>query len=308
MMLRLALVLLLAMAAFHPGAARAESCEAQVSDLSFGAVSLRSGAVNRSSGTIKVTCSNALVSAVGVCLRFGAGSGGAGANNNPRYLRGGGQGLAYQLRLGGYGNAFGVMRDVYMLVPIVLGRGSATLPFYGEILSTGTAIPTGAYDSVFSGAAHVEMSYGILSCDLFGQSQPVPAFRVSAEAVASCELDVGSMNFGRINGLGAAPADATAAIDIRCTAGTPYSVTLGMGRGGGSDPAARRMFNGLGSLTYGLFRDAARALPWGTAPGQTVSGSGAGGTQRYEVFGRIYQGQTTSIGTYTDSVIVTVNY
>lgn len=98
----------------------------------------------------------------------------------------------------------------------------ATIPIFAEDLGTGTEFDSGAYRSVFAGQPDVETSYGILSCDLFGQSRPVPEFGVSAETVASCELDVGALNFGRITGLATGPADAEATVDIRCTAGAGY--------------------------------------------------------------------------------------
>lgn len=290
--------------------ASAATCEAQMSDVSFGSVSLRAGAVNRTSGTLSIECSNALVSAVGVCIRFGPGSAGAGPGNAPRYLRNGsGDTLAYTMTTGGYGSLYGTLNEVFVEVPVVLGNGRVTIPVYAEILSTGTEFDTGTYQSVFSGAAHIEMSYGLLSCNLFGQSQSVPDFRVSAETVASCELDVGTMNFGQITSLATAPADAEAAIDIRCTAGTSYSVSLGMGNGTGvTDPAARKLRSLTNTLTYGLYRDAARSMVWGEAPSQRATGAGTGYGQRFMVYGRIHAGQSTPIGVYSDSVVVTVHY
>ena len=290
--------------------AQAATCEAQMSDIAFGSVSLRAGAVNRTSGTLSIECTNALVSVVGVCIRFGPGSAGAGPGNAPRYLRNGsGDALAYNLSAGGYGALYGTLNEVFVEVPIVLGRGRVTVPIYAEILSTGTEFDTGLYESVYSGATHIEMSYGLLSCDLFGTSQSVPDFRVSAETVASCELDVGSMNFGQVSGLASRPADAEAAIDIRCTAGTSYTVSLGMGETPGvTDPTARRMRSLTHSLVYGLYHDFGRSMPWGEAPSQRAQGAGSGYGQRYMVYGRIHAGQQTAIGVYTDSVVVTVHY
>lgn len=293
------------------GTARAATCDAVVSDFNFGAVTLRSGAVNRTSGTLRITCSDPLLSVVGVCVRFGAGSGGAGANYNPRYMRHStGASLPYQLRLGGYGTGFGTLNQTFVNVTTLLGStGTVTLPIYAEILNAGTSFDAGMYESVFSGTSHIEMSYGILSCDLFGQSRPVPDFRVSANAVSSCELDVGNMNFGTLPSLALGPVDATAPIDVRCTEGTSYTVSLGMGDGPGvSEPALRLMTNGLSTLAYGLYRDPSRSQVWGTFPGTRASGVGTGTNQRYTVYGRIHAGQATALGTYTDNVVVTVYY
>ncbi|WP_323763570.1 spore coat U domain-containing protein [Marinovum sp.] len=288
---------------------RAATCEANMSDIDFGAVSLRSGEVNRTSGTLTVTCAGLLNETVGVCLRFGAGSGGAGPGNAPRFMSGPtGQSLAYQLRLGGHGAVHGTLNEVYLPVAVVSSAGQVTIPIYAELLANGTEFVTGAYQSTFSGLPHIEMSYGIVSCELFGQSHPVSDFAVSAQTVASCELDVGSLDFGQISNL-AAPADATAAVDIRCTSGTGYSVSMGLGDGPGvSDPALRRMQGALGTLAYGLYRDPARSLVWGEAANQRNSATGTGYGQRFTVYGRIHAGQQAPAGSYGDSVVVTVHY
>ena len=304
-------VLALIWAASGVSPARAATCDAVVSDFNFGSVTLRSGAVNRTSGTLRITCSDPLLSVVGVCVRFGPGSGGAGANNNPRYLRhGGGAALPYQLRLGGYGTGFGTLNETFLSVTTLLGStGSVTVPIYAEILEAGTSFDAGWYESVFSGTSNIEMSYGVLSCDLFAQSRPVPDFRVTANAVSSCELDVGTMNFGNLPSLALGPVDAVAPIDVRCTEGTNYTVSLGLGDGVGvTDPALWRMTNGLSTLAYGLYRDPSRTQVWGALPGTRATGVGSGSNQRYNVYGRIHAGQTTVLGTYTDNVVVTVNY
>ncbi|MDQ2092701.1 Csu type fimbrial protein [Rhodalgimonas zhirmunskyi] len=299
------------MATLAPTPAQAATCEASMSDIAFGPVALRAGSTNRSSGTLTITCSSSLVDVlVGVCVRFGPGDGGAAAGNAPRYLRNGAGGVvAYQLRRGGFGAGYGTLNTAYLTVPLLLGQGQVSIPIYGEVLGASPGAPTGTYESLFSGTADISISTGVLSCDLLGTTRAVPDFRVSAEIVPSCELSVGSLDFGRIRGLGLGPVDGTGAIDVRCTEGTGYSVSLGMGQGPAvSGPTQRQMRNGGSLLSYGLYRDAGYSLPWGDTAGSRASATGDGNTQRFTVYGRIHQGQDTRIGTYTDNVVVTVNY
>ena len=81
---------------------------------------------------------------------------------------------------------------------------------------------------------------------------------------------------------------------------------------GRSGSYSRAMQSGAGQLAYNLYRDASRATVWG---------DGTGGTGTYQmarpprnqwvdvtVFGRIAPGQDASIGSYADSVIVTLEY
>jgi spore coat protein U-like protein len=63
------------------------------------------------------------------------------------------------------------------------------------------------------------------------------------------------------------------------------------------------------NITYGLYRDVARALAWGSTIGtNTTSGTGTGLTQTQTVYGRVPTQTTPKPGAYSDSVVVTVGY
>jgi spore coat protein U-like protein len=62
-------------------------------------------------------------------------------------------------------------------------------------------------------------------------------------------------------------------------------------------------------MTYGLYQDAAFATPWGnTVATDTFASTGTGIAQTFPVYGQITAGQNVSVGTYSDTVAVTVNY
>lgn len=307
-MIRLAALIFAAL--FAATAAAAQTCSASVSDMNFGQVSVRAGAVNSTSGSVTVSCSGSVLAVVGVCIRFGPGGGGAGGGQSPRYMRrSDGAALSYELRAGGNGALFGTLTDLYMTVPMVLGSGSATVPIFGDITSPTVGIGTGQYGSKFSGTTDIRLSYGVLSCALLGTTVGVPDFTVSADVVASCEVDATTMDFGTIPGQLAQPALAQATINVRCTENSAYSVYLDNGASpSATGPADRRLRNGLSQLSYGLFFDPGRSQVWGGIQGSGVAGIGAGANQAIPVYGAIYAGQTAFIGIYTDSVIVTIAY
>jgi spore coat protein U-like protein len=94
-----------------------------------------------------------------------------------------------------------------------------------------------------------------------------------------------------------------------CTNGTAYQVGLDGGLSSATDPTQRKMTKGSEFVLYGLYRDAARTLPFGSTIGtNTVAGAGTGLTQSVPVYGRIGAQSTPSPGTYTDTVVVTVTY
>jgi spore coat protein U-like protein len=81
------------------------------------------------------------------------------------------------------------------------------------------------------------------------------------------------------------------------------------GQTGATDPTQRKMSQGSEQVTYGLYRDAAHMLPWGSTAGtNTVSGAGNATVQNLAVYGRIPAQTTPSPGLYVDTVVVTVTY
>jgi spore coat protein U-like protein len=116
------------------------------------------------------------------------------------------------------------------------------------------------------------------------------------------------LDFGTL-GLIAANVDAPSTIGVQCTNALPYTVALDGGQTGATDPTQRKMSKGSEQITYGLYRDAARSLPWGSTAGtDTVSGVGNTSVQSLAGYGRIPPQTTPSPGLYADLVVVTVSY
>lgn len=311
-MMRMALAMLFALL-IQTTAAAAQDCTAQTTDFDFGTVSLRAGAVNQTAGSVKIECRGGVISAVarpvGVCLTFGGGSANDGGSPPRRFMTGaGGALLEYQLRQTTGGAA---LSQVFVEVIMLLGNGSATVPIYGDIVAQSVQLPTGNYSATYSGSGQngVRMRTGVLTCNILAQDQPAGGFQVRAQAASSCDVSTTALDFGNIPAQLSRPVDKTATVEVRCTDGTPYRVSLGLGQGPGvSDPAARKMRNLLSTLTYGLFQDAGRSQPWGDQLGNNVSGLGAGAAQVYTVYGRIFANQMPNIGIYSDNIVVTIAY
>ncbi len=136
------------------------------------------------------------------------------------------------------------------------------------------------------------------------------SFTVTLRVVGSCSVSAGTLDFGSVLA-GTPPSGlrAQASIDVSCTAGTPFCISL--------TPASTGQSNGHGVLTgpagqdgvaYRLYRDGVLHQPWGGNAG-AVSGTG-GGKTRLTVYGWIPPGQhvQANSGTYADHVLVTVTY
>jgi len=133
-----------------------------------------------------------------------------------------------------------------------------------------------------------------------------------AHAAINCSITTVGVAFGIYDVFSSAPLTSAGSVTIRCVGARPgldpISVSLSSGLNGSFQP--RRMFGGFETLTYNLYLD----------PGNTqVWGDGTGGTQQYTsvtsnrpttltIFGRIPPGQDVSVGTYSDTIIATINF
>jgi spore coat protein U-like protein len=132
---------------------------------------------------------------------------------------------------------------------------------------------------------------------------PVQVTIVSVCSVQGAPL----LDFGSQTVLDTAQDGATT-IGIQCANTTPYKVRLSAGTGTGATVANRLLTSGAAAtVSYSLYRDAARTLVWGeTDDTNTVADIGDGSVQSFDVYGRIPAQTTPAPGVYTDSVTVTV--
>jgi len=135
-------------------------------------------------------------------------------------------------------------------------------------------------------------------------------FTVSATVAATCTVSAANLSFGSYT---LAQNDAQSNITVTCTNGTNYDVALNAGNGSGATVTARKMTGPTMSgvvqvLNYSLFQDNGRTTNWGSTSTTDVSGIGTGAAVTHTVYGRIPANQTAALGSYTDTITVTVTY
>lgn len=291
---------------FGPGtAAAALSCSASVTAVAFGSITVRDAGADQTTGTVTFDCTGGTPSAsANVCLNLGAGSGGAAGGNSPRYMRRSDNlPLDYTLRRSGYGGTTW-NNESFTQALNASGAANFTATIYAEVTSSGAAVNGGSYSSTFSGS-DAAFSYGEGSCGTSGVS---PNFTVSGTVTPSCTISASPMSFGSMESLATA-VDQTATITASCTNGTSYSVKLGLGTGSGvTDPEARKMTFNTNTISYGLYQNNARTTPWGNTASNDFDSTGTGSNQSLTVYGRIGSQATPPTGTYTDTVVVTIEY
>lgn len=135
------------------------------------------------------------------------------------------------------------------------------------------------------------------------------AFQVSGRVVAQCNVSATDLAFASYAQV---QLDQQSAIAVTCTNSTPWNLGLNQGTSPGATVTSRKMSrfgSGSGSLSYGLFRNAARTLNWGNTVGtDTLSGSGTGVAQSIPVYGRISGSQSPPTGGYRDTITATLTF
>jgi spore coat protein U-like protein len=131
-------------------------------------------------------------------------------------------------------------------------------------------------------------------------------------AQAACSLTSTSIAFGNYDIFSPSPLDTLGQIIFRC-GNNDHDVAISLDKGGAPTFNPRRMLNGASTLNYNLYLDAARTVIWG---------DGSSGTQTFfvhnpqnnnrdisvPIHGRVPAGQGASVGNYSNTVTITINF
>lgn len=147
------------------------------------------------------------------------------------------------------------------------------------------------------------------------------ALQFAAPALAGehfdCSVSSVGADFGTYSVFASGPQDTVGQVTVTCSTAEiePVSVayTIEMDGGSANNPANRRMESGSATLSYQLYRDITRIDIWGDGTGgsQTVADSymlEGQDSRDYPVYGRIPAQQNATVGAYSDTILVTVNF
>jgi spore coat protein U-like protein len=125
--------------------------------------------------------------------------------------------------------------------------------------------------------------------------------------ISTSTLALGSYDPAVTNASSGVDRDASGTVTITCTQGTAPTVTLGQGANYSS---GRRMTDGSGNyLTYEIYSDSGRTTVWDDGAGTVSPGAAPSNAARdITAYGRITKGQSVPAGSFTDTVLATVNF
>ncbi|MBN3827132.1 spore coat protein U domain-containing protein [Burkholderia sp. Ac-20384] len=320
--MRFALLLVVAFAMWCgvPHDARAESCTATASTVSFGSVSPISRASVAATGTVSITCTWSAITLtpnVLVCLSLGG--------TSPRSLVNGTNAMQYDLYLdGGHSVAWGSIysgttpASVTLVKPALGTSASATVTIYGQITSNQPTVPTTGnstttYSQTFGGnTTSINAGFYLLgapSCASLTASNGTFPFSATANVINNCNISATNVSFGTASVLSGALA-ATGSITAQCTNGDAWKIALNGGSSGSVTARQMQRSGGGGTIGYGLYTDAARSIAWGDGTGgsSTVTGVGTGTSQVVTVYGAVPAQTTPAPGNYSDTITATISF
>ena len=302
------------------GFAASASCSFSITAVNFGNIDVTANTTIDTTATFSANCTGNANTTVRVCPNINEGTGGS-SSGNPRVLLNGANQLNFNLfqnsaRTTVWGSYTWAYAGTYKppTVNVSLnssGVGSATATIYARVLAGQQTKPAGVYTSSFA-SPYTLIGYAystVGTCAVIGGTNGVAApFTVTATNLTTCSVSATTVDFGSAGVLQTA-INGSGSLGVTCTASAPYTVALNGGNAGATDPTQRKMSKSSEKITYGLYRDAARTLPWGSTAGvNTAAGTGTGLAQSITVYGQVPAQTTPSPGAYVDTVVVTLTY
>ena len=143
------------------------------------------------------------------------------------------------------------------------------------------------------------------------QSPQTATLAVTATVANGCTITTTPLAFGAYD-----PVVANATTGLSGTGGVVITCTksaithIGLGLGSNALASVRRMVLGTDFLNYELYQDAAHGTVWGTVGAAMLSPVAAPSkaARTFSVYGLVPPAQDVAAGSYTDSVVATVNF
>jgi spore coat protein U-like protein len=139
-------------------------------------------------------------------------------------------------------------------------------------------------------------------------------FAIGETCTVTTQTPIG---FGNYNPFDSAAIDTTGTVNVTCTAliaGLLVNYTVALDAGLYGTFTTRKMGNGGNRLNYNVYTDSARTTIWGNGTGGTATNSGfctivlGSCSQNFTGYGRLPALQNAAVGSYSDTITVTVTY
>jgi spore coat protein U-like protein len=133
----------------------------------------------------------------------------------------------------------------------------------------------------------------------------------AGRAEAACTVSATGVSFGTYNVFTTTATTSTATVTYRCGS-ADHNILISISTGSSGTYVARTLNRSTETLSYNLYLDSAFATVWGDGSGMTgvyqKSNPPNNSDVALTVYGRITAQQDVTVGSYSDTVIATVNF
>ncbi len=133
-----------------------------------------------------------------------------------------------------------------------------------------------------------------------------------AHAAINCNITTVGVTFGAYDVFSSAPLTSAGSVTIRCVGlGTGSDqISVALSTGGSGSFLSRALFRGSETMSYNLYLNAGHTQIWGDGTAGTLKYASVSNNQSITltIFGRIPPGQDVSAGTYSDTIVATINF
>jgi len=150
----------------------------------------------------------------------------------------------------------------------------------------------------------------LVSLSVLGAILTVGGSSAWAQTTKTCTITVTPVSFGIYNVFSTLPLYSTGSVTYNCGAQVT-SITIWMSKGLGATNNPRQMVSGANYLNYYLCQDANCNTLWGDQAYPTDYGPVAPITKQnvtLTIYGKIPAGQDVPTGTYTDTILVEIDF
>ena len=160
---------------------------------------------------------------------------------------------------------------------------------------------------------------GLAAIAVFISHRPLQAgsssanLNVSATVNNNCTISTADLAFGTYDPIvtnATSPKDGTGTVTITCTKNAATTIGLDAGSNAPGSGTTRAMLAGGVKLSYEIYKESARTNVWGNSGGGLFTPAAAPNfnPRSFTVYGQIPAGQDIPAGSYTDTVLATVNF
>ena len=136
-------------------------------------------------------------------------------------------------------------------------------------------------------------------------------------AISACTINTSSIRFGNYDSFSSTSSDTAGTVTINCTSDVlKANLTLSQSSTSGSfNPRQMKRSGGADLLNYNIYTDVARTIIFGNGAGGTTdvglkrpTGKPAPWSQMIDIYGRIPPGQDIPVGSYSDTLTITIDW